>query len=149
MPNYSGTLSVKNMFPDNVYVHRLLHYLDILNVRIGVSSEPEQWLYHPRYRTLWVWTPDLQTQPLTYIVVILAHEIGHVLDFDANPHHKTIIADLHWSEAPDYIERIAFVRGFHVLQQLQIPVTLSQYISLIESPMAEAVARELQLGTSA
>src|SRR5690625_1958525 len=43
MPNYSGTLSVKNMFPDNVYVHRLLHYLDILNVRIGVSSEPEQW----------------------------------------------------------------------------------------------------------
>lgn len=137
-------LTVRERFPDNIYVQRLLDYLQRLNVRLDVSTEPEQWLYVPRERSLWVWMPDLHTQPLTYIVVILAHEIGHVLDFDANPHYKAIIEDLHWSEVPDHLERTAFVRGFHVLQQLHIPITLPQYVSLIEQPMADAVLRELQ-----
>lgn len=138
--------NVRPLFPDNTYVTRLLDYLAALNVRLEISSEPEQWLYHPRYRTLSVWLPDLNTQPLSYIVVILAHEIGHVLDFDENPHYVTLIADLHWSEVPDHIELVAFTRGFVVLQQLHIPVTVQQYLALIEQPMSDAVAREL-LGT--
>lgn len=137
------------LFPDNQYIRRLLDCLEQLGVRLAASTEPEQWLYHPGLRTLWVWVPDLHIQPLTYIVVILAHEIGHILDFDANPHHQAQIADLHWSEVPDHIEQAAFVRGFYLLQQLHIPVTLTQYLALIEQPMAASVARQLAPEASA
>lgn len=140
---HSVDRAVRGLFPDNVYVQRLLNCLRTLNVRLGVSTEWEQWLYHPKYRTLWVWKPDLHTQPLTYIVVILAHEIGHVLDFDEKPHYKTVTSNLHWSEVPAEIERSAFVRGFILLQQLSIPVTLPQYLHMIEPHMAASVEREL------
>lgn len=131
--------AVRRMFPANVYVQRLLQRLEALNVRLGVSTEREQWLYHPGYRTLWVWEPDIGTQPLSYLVVILAHELGHVMDFDEKPHYLAITRDLHWSQVPDEIECSAFVRGFLLLQELDIPMSLEQYLHMIEPPMAEQV----------
>lgn len=131
--------AIRRLFPANVFVQRLLQRLESLNVRLGVSTEPEQWLYHPGYRTLWVWEPDLRTQPLSYLVVILAHEIGHVLDFDEKPHYRAVTRDLHWSQVPDEIECSAFVRGFQLLQELAVPMTLSQYLQMIERPMADQV----------
>lgn len=138
-----GDEAVRMLFPENEYVQRLLDCLRKLNVRLGISNEREQWLYHPKYRTLWVWKPDLHTQPLSYIVVILAHEIGHVLDFDEKPHYREVTKNLHWSEVPHEIERSAFVRGFLLLQQLAIPITLPQYLYMIEPWMASTVEDEL------
>lgn len=131
--------AVRRLFPTNVFVQRLLTRLESLNVRLAISTEQEQWLYHPGYRTLWVWEPDIRTQPLSYIVVILAHETGHVLDFDEKPHYRAIIQNLHWSQVPDEIECSAFVRGFLLLQELAIPMTLPQYLQMIERPMADQV----------
>ncbi|OUN01680.1 MAG: hypothetical protein BAA04_00890 [Firmicutes bacterium ZCTH02-B6] len=135
--------AVRRLFPKNVYVQRLLAKLESLNVGLGVSTEPGQWLYHPAYRTLWVWEPDLSTQPLSYLVVILAHELGHVLDFDEKPLYRAITKDLHWTQVPDEIECSAFVRGFWLLQELQIPVDLGQYLEMIDTPMALQVGWEL------
>lgn len=142
-PSERFTAAVRNLFPEHPYVRSLLDCLRTLNVRLAISTEVEQWLYHPKYRTLWVWEPDLRTQPLAYIVVILAHEIGHVLDFDEKPHYVEITKNLHWSEVPDEIERSAFVRGFLLLQQLRIPMTLEQYLFMIEQPMAAEVEEEI------
>ena len=135
--------AVRRLFPGNIYVQRLLAKLEELNVGLGVSSEPGQWLYHPAYRTLWVWVPDLRTQPLSYLVVILAHELGHVLDFDEKPHYRTITRDLHWTDVPDEIECSAFVRGFFLLQELGVPISLGEYLAMIETPMAAQVGWEL------
>lgn len=135
--------AVRRLFPANVFVQRLLNRLESLNVRLGISTEREQWLYHPGYRTLWVWEPDVRNQPLSYIVVILAHEIGHVLDFDEKPHYRAITRHLHWSQVPDEIECSAFVRGFLLLQELGVPMTLPQYLQMIERPMADQVHAQL------
>src|SRR5690625_2119417 len=135
--------AVRRLFPTNVFVQRLLNRLESLNVRLAISTEQEQWLYHPGYRTLWVWEPDIRTQPLSYLVVILAHEMGHVLDFDEKPHYRTITRHLHWSQVPDEIECSAFVRGFLLLQELAVPMTLPQYLQMIERPMADQVHARL------
>ncbi|HLT59488.1 MAG TPA: hypothetical protein VKZ69_12045 [Limnochordales bacterium] len=135
--------AVRRLFPANVYVQRLLDRLEALGVGLGISTEPGQWLYHPGYRTLWVWEPDLRTQPLSYLVVILAHELGHVLDFDENPHYRAITRDLHWTAVPDEIECSAFVRGFLLLRELAVPIHLGQYLAMIETPMAAQVGWEL------
>ncbi|HEY8417183.1 MAG TPA: hypothetical protein VIK93_03995 [Limnochordales bacterium] len=135
--------AVRRLFPGNIYVQRLLAKLEQLNVGLGISSEPGQWLYHPAYRTLWVWVPDLRTQPLSYLVVILAHELGHVLDFDEKPHYRAITRDLHWAQVPDEIECSAFVRGFLLLQELGVPISLGEYLAMIETPMAAQVGWEL------
>ncbi|HEY8531547.1 MAG TPA: hypothetical protein VIL08_04790, partial [Limnochorda sp.] len=82
----------------------------------------------------------------SFLVVILAHELGHVLDFDANPHYRELVRDLHWSEVPLDIERSAFVRGFRILQALDIPVSLEAYLAMIEEPMASEVGRDLLAG---
>lgn len=135
--------AVRRLFPANVYVQRLLARLEELHVGLGISTEPGQWLYHPAYRTLWVWEPDLRTQPLTYLVVILAHELGHVLDFDEKPHYRAITRNLHWAQVPDEIECSAFVRGFWLLQELGVPISLGQYLATIDTPMALQVGWEL------
>ena len=135
--------AVRRLFPKNVYVQRLLAKLESLNVGLGISTEPGQWLYHPAFRTLWVWEPDLRTQPLSYLVVILAHELGHVLDFDEKPHYWAITRNLHWTQVPDEIECSAFVRGFLLLQELGVPINLPQYLAMIDTPMAAQVGWEL------
>ncbi|MBO8141275.1 MAG: hypothetical protein H0Z37_03725 [Firmicutes bacterium] len=132
--------AVRRLFPPNVYVQRLLNKLEALHVGLRPSREWQQWLYHPAYRVLLVWEPDLRTQPLSYLVVILAHEIGHVLDFDEKPHYRALTRHLRWWQVPDEIERSAFVRGFSVLQELAVPVTLEQYLTMMEPRMAAQVA---------
>jgi len=70
---------------------------------------------------------------------MLAHEIGHVLDFDEHPEWVEAIRHLHWSQVPHHMERSAFVRGFQVLEGLRIPMGVEQYVSWIVEPMASRV----------
>lgn len=134
------------LFPRNQYVSRLLGSFQALGVHLKPGAVREQWLYRPDERTLYVWTPDLSSQSLSFLVVILAHELGHVLDFDEKPHYRERIRHLHWSEVPLEIERSAFIRGFRILQALQIPVSLEAYLEMIEEPMAGQVGKALRAG---
>lgn len=136
--------SIITRFPANTYVHRLISLACHLGIRFTASDVHEQWLYHPEYRTIYVWEPDLVDQSLSYLVVVLSHELGHALDFDASPELRRITRDLHWSDVPDSIERSAFVRGFLILQELGIPINLRAYTSMIQEPMATEVAREIE-----
>lgn len=115
------TKNLQAEFPKNPYVQRLLARASAMGIRLRESDVHEQWLYHPGTRTIYVWQPDLASQSLSYLVVILAHEIGHAIDFDLHPQHRTITRHLHWSEAPDFIERNAFVYAYLLLQELNIP----------------------------
>ena len=133
--------AVRGLFPSNVYVQRLLSKAEALHVLFLGSQVSEQWLYHPAYRTLCVWLPDLKDTSLSYLVTMLAHELGHVLDFDAKPQYLEAIRDIPWFAVPSEIELSAFVSGFRIIQELGIPVTLVQYCQMIERPMSDLVAR--------
>ena len=132
--------TVRNLFPKNIYVQRLLGKAASLHVFFLDSQVEEQWLYHPDYRTLCVWLPDLEDGSLSYLVVMLAHELGHVVDFDMKPYYLEAIQDIPWFAVPIEIELSAFVTGFQLIQDLDIPVTLAQYCQMIESPMGYLVA---------
>jgi|LFRM01.2.fsa_nt_gb antirestriction protein ArdC len=131
-------------FPDNKYVQRLLKHCRTMNIKLAGSPVREQWFYHPEQRTIYVWPPDLTYQSLSYLVVILAHELGHAMDFDSHPGHVAVIRNRHWSRTPLFIEQAAFVNGFCLLKQLQIPCSLDQYAAMIEPPMAERVVNEIE-----
>ena len=131
----------RGLFPHNVYVQRLLQKAMALDVLFLDSQVEEQWLYHPDYRTLCVWLPDLAAGSLSYLVVMLAHELGHVLDFDAKPRYLDAIRGVPWFAVPYEIELSAFVSGFQIIQELDIPITLEQYCQMIEKPMADLVAQ--------
>lgn len=131
-------------FPDNVYVRRLVSKADELNVSFDSSPIEAQWLYHPDQRVVYVWEPDLAEQSLSYLVVILAHELGHVVDFDNNPKHRRATRNLHWLEVPDEIELAAFVQGFRILKELAIPISLDQYEQMIEEPMGILVRQKIE-----
>lgn len=133
-------------FPSNPYVSRLLRAARRLQVRLDSSDVPGQWLYRPDERTLYVWEPDLTGESLSFLVVILAHELGHVLDLDERPEHRAIIRSLHWSQVPWEIERAAFIRGFRILEALRIPVSLEAYLQMIEEPAASEVGAALRAG---
>lgn len=115
-----------------------------MQVNLGRSGVDQQWLYHPAYRCIYVWEPDLQQESLSYIVVILAHELGHAMDFDQHPAHETLTRDLHWSQAPAFIEQAAFVNGFCILKELHIPISLAQYASMIDDSLASAVVAAIE-----
>ncbi|NMB26239.1 MAG: hypothetical protein GX986_11995 [Firmicutes bacterium] len=140
------------LFPRNLYVERLLEKAASLNVLFLNSQVEEQWLYHPEHRALCIWLPDLEAGSLSYLVVMLAHELGHVLDFDARPWYLDAIRDVPWFAAPLEIELSAFVSGFAVLQELDIPITLEQYCQMIEEPMAhlvdQVIRQELSLAAA-
>lgn len=131
-------------FPANQHVQRLLGRCRSMGVHLATSPVHEQWLYHPAYRSIYVWEPDLDMQSLSYLVVIMAHELGHAVDFDANPEHVTLTHDLHWSQTPAFIERAAFVNGFCILKELDIPVSLEHYTAMIEEPMGQEVVAEIE-----
>ena len=133
--------AVKSLFPGNLYVQRLLKKADALHVLFLGSQVSEQWLYHPDYRTLCVWLPDLEDTSLSYLVTMLAHELGHVVDFDAKPQYLEAIQGVPWFAVPLEIELSAFVSGFRLIQELGIPFTLAQYCQMIERPMSDLVAR--------
>lgn len=131
------------LFPRNLYIDRLLKKAASLGVLLLDSQVEEQWLYHPEYRTLCIWLPDLKDSSLSYLVVMLAHELGHVLDFDTKPWYWDAIRDLPWFAVPPRIELSAFVSGFAIIQELRIPITLEQYCQMIEEPMAQLVYQSI------
>ncbi len=131
-------------FPDNPYVQRLVSKAEALDVTFDVSPIENNWLYHPEQRRLYIWEPDLDSQSLTYLVVIMAHELGHVVDFDNNPMLKRLTRRLHWLEVPDEVEIAAFVHGFRILKELSIPVSLDHYEQMIEQPMAARVREQIE-----
>ncbi len=143
-PGTRARAPLDDLFPNNIYVQRLLEKVSQLGVRLERSEVPEQWLYHPGDRTIYVWEPDLHQQSLSYLVVILAHELGHVIDFDRHPQHRELTRHRLWVDVPPQLELNAFVNAFLLLQELEIPVTLGQYCLMIEEPMASTVQRELQ-----
>lgn len=122
-------------FPPNRYITSLLRRALGMGIYFARSRVPEQWLYVPDCRTIFVWMPDLTQQPLSFITVILAHELGHAVDFDSNPALVDTIRTVHWSQIPAEMELSAFVEGFHILTELEIPIDLLQYAQMIEEPM--------------
>ncbi|BAS29145.1 hypothetical protein [Limnochorda pilosa] len=133
-------------FPQNAHLQGLLQAACRLEVNLEASDVAGQWLYRPDERTLYVWEPDLENESLSFLVVILAHELGHVLDFDEKPHYREVIRTLHWSQVPEEIERSAFIRGFRILEALGIPVSLEAYLQMIEEPVAAQVGAALRAG---
>lgn len=131
-------------FPPNQYIQRLLDCCRTMEVTLAHSPVPEQWLYHPAYRSIYVWEPDLSLQSLSFLTVILAHELGHAVDFDSHPGHVAITCNLHWSQTPAFIERAAFVNGFLILKDLCIPISIKQYAAMIDGPMAGEVIAEVE-----
>lgn len=126
-------------FPRNPYIHRLVQQAEQLNVTFAPSPIKEQWLYEPQRRVIYLWEPDLANESLSFLVVILAHELGHVVDFDLNPSHVELMKEKHWFEAPVEIEIAAFVQGYRIIQDLSIPVNLDQYIQMIDPAIASDV----------
>lgn len=126
-------------FPQNLFVERLLAKAEQLDIVFEPSPVHEQWLYHPDRRAIMVWEPDLATQSLTYLVVVLAHELGHAVDFDQNPGRRRAVRGLHWLDVPDDVEIAAFVQGFLLLKELRIPISLDDYELMIAEPIAAAV----------
>lgn len=136
--------SLWDAFPGNVHIAALLHRCQEMQVSLGISLVPEQWLYHPKYRTIYVWEPDLQEQSLSFLVLIIAHELGHAYDFDQHPAHAQLIQNMHWSKVPDFVEREAFVNGFHILKELKIPFSMQHYLMMIDQQMADQVRQQLE-----
>lgn len=131
-------------FPPNPYVQRLVRYALARGIRFEVSPVPEQWMYHPGRRAILVWPADLHQQPLTYLVMVLAHELGHARDFDEHP---GLMERLERKGSPRLhraVERSAFVRGFELLKQLRIPVSLGQYVQGILPPLDREVEQVLR-----
>ena len=131
-------------FPENPYVKRLVQHAEAMGITFGLSPVEEQWLYNPQHRTIYVWEPDLYSESLSYIVVILAHELGHAVDFEINPLHIHLTRDLFWHQVPDEIEIAAFVQGFRLLKQLWIPVSLAEYEMMIAPELASTVRERVE-----
>jgi len=131
-------------FPKNPYVERLLAKADELAIVFESSPIHEQWLYHPERRAIMVWEPDLAFQSLTYLVVVLAHELGHAVDFEQNPGHRLAVRGMHWLDVPDEVEIAAFVQGFLLLKELRIPISLDDYEMMIVEPIASTVRKEIE-----
>lgn len=131
-------------FPRNPYLERLVEKALALDITFESSPVREQWLYHPGRRAILVWEPDLKAQSLTYLVVVLAHEIGHAVDFDQNPHHLLAVQELHWLDVPFEVEAAAFVQGFRLLKELWVPISLDQYQMMIQEPVATMVRKKIE-----
>lgn len=131
-------------FPKNPFIERLLAKAEELSIHFEPSPVHEQWLYQPDRRAILVWEPDLASQSLSYLVVILAHELGHAIDFDRDPSRRSAVRGLHWLDVPDEVEIAAFVEGFLLLKELRIPISLSQYEMMIAEPLAGLVREEIE-----
>ncbi|GEM_PF-2003570 len=131
-------------FPPNPYLERLVEKALALGITFESSPVPEQWLYHPGRRAILVWEPDLKEQSLSYLVVVLAHEIGHAVDFDENPDHLVAAKELHWLDVPWEVEAAAFIHGFRLLKELWVPISLDDYQMMIEEPVATMVRQAIE-----
>lgn len=131
-------------FPPNPFLDRLVHTAREWGIRFEASPVFEQWLYHPVRRAILVWLPDLEQQSLSYLVTIMAHELGHAADFDRRPDLVRRLASGGDPRLQHALERAAFVNGFVLLKRLSIPVSLSQYVAMVEPPMDRHVERALR-----
>lgn len=131
-------------FPENPFLERLVQKALELDIRFEPSPVREQWLFHPERRAILIWEPDLEHQSLTYLVVVLAHELGHAVDFDQNPGRVEAVRGLHWLDVPHEIEIAAFVEGFRLLKELWIPISLDHFEMMIEAPIAAIVRRRIE-----
>lgn len=131
-------------FPENPFLRRLLEKALEMEITFEPSPIPEQWLYHPGRRAILVWEPDLKEQSLSYLVVVLAHEMGHAVDFDRNPRRLQAVRGLHWLDVPDEVEIAAFVEGFLLLKELWIPISLDHFEMMIHPPIAAVVRRRIE-----
>lgn len=138
------TVELVQAFPQNPYVRRLVEFALGRGISFEESPVPEQWMYHPGRRAILLWPPDLREQTLTYLVLILAHELGHACDFDRRPRLMERLQRTGDPRLYRAVERSAFVQGFVLLKRLQIPVSLSQYLAGILPPMDAEVARALR-----
>jgi hypothetical protein len=129
--------------PPNVYLDRLVAKARELNVKIEKSEIDELWFYYPPERAIAVWEPDLLQMPLSFILTIFAHELGHVMDFDAHPALAAQTRNLHYTQVPLEIEVTGFVNGYHILREAGIPLDLADYLFYIEEPLAAEVKRRL------
>ncbi|MBO8126330.1 MAG: hypothetical protein H0Z38_03735 [Firmicutes bacterium] len=126
-------------WPQNQYFQLLMDKAWQLNVELRSSKIHELWYYRPESRTIFVWEPDLTNEPLTYLVTIFAHELGHVKDFDRNPEFITRTRDLHYSDVPWDIEFSAFLTGYQIIQEAGIPLKPEAYAFFISPPMQQQV----------
>ncbi|MGE5508095.1 MAG: hypothetical protein ACM3RP_06410 [Chitinophagales bacterium] len=129
--------------PPNEYLDRLVAKARELNVKMEKSEIYELWFYYPPERAIAVWEPDLAQMPLSFVLTLFAHELGHVMDFDAHPALAAQTRHLHYSEVPLEIEVTGFVNGYRILQELAIPLSLDEYLWYIEQPLAAEVRRRL------
>jgi hypothetical protein len=137
--------SLWDQFPHNRYIDSLLQLCRQMKIRLECSEVHQQWLYHPTFRTIYVWEPDLEHESLSFLVVILAHELGHALDFDAHPDLIRQTKQYKWFEMPVEIEVTAFVNGFCLLKELQIPLSLDHYINMIDESIANIVRKTIEM----
>lgn len=138
-PNGAIGQSLWDQFPQNKYLKRLLRLCRQMQVHLDRSEVHGQWLYHPTWRTIYVWEPDLTHESLSFLVVIMAHELGHAMDFDAHPELINQTKQHHWWDMPLDIETTAFVNGFCLLKELEIPISLDQYVEMIDESIATVV----------
>ncbi len=138
-PNGAIGRSLWDQFPRNRYIQRLLQLCKRMQVCLDRSEVYRQWLYHPTQRTIYVWEPDLKSESLSFLVVIIAHELGHALDFDTHPELIDQTRERRWWEMPLEIEAAAFVNGFRLLKDLHIPFSLDHYIEMIDESIAVTV----------
>lgn len=134
---------IVQQFPPNPFLQRLVRAALAYSISFEQSPAPEQWMYHPGRRAILVWMPDLRSQSMSYLVTIMAHELGHALHFDRHPRLARKLFSSASLELDWMVEREAFVEGFLLLKRLAIPVSLEQYLRMIEPPMASEVARSL------
>lgn len=125
--------------PSHVYLDRLVAKAQALGVDLQKSEIDGLWFYYPPERAIAIWEPDLYQQPLDFLLMLLAHEIGHVIDFDANPALVEVTRNLHFSQVPMQIEVSGFVTGYRVLQEAAIPLSIADYTFYIEEPLAGRV----------
>ena len=136
--------SLISRFPQNPFLDRLVAKAEELDITFEPSPIREQWLYHPDRRAILVWEPDLEHQSLTYLIVVLAHEMGHAVDFDQNPGHRLAVRGLHWLDVPHEVEIAAFVQGFRLLKELWIPISLDHFEMMIEEPVSKIVRKRIE-----
>lgn len=125
--------------PANEYLDRLVAKAEELGVELQKSEIDELWFYYPPERAIAIWEPDLYAQPLGFVLTVLAHELGHVVDFDGDPGLVELTRNLHFSKVPMEIEVSGFVTGYRILQEAGIPLTIDDYTFFIEEPMSSQV----------
>ena len=125
-------------FPQNTFINALVQFALLRGVKFALSPIP-LWHYRPDKRTIYYWKDDLVFQPLEFVITALAHELGHVVDFELHPEKAQVIAYLGVDDVPDDLEISAFLTGFRIIKELKIPVTAHRYVHWIAEPLKKQI----------